>query len=462
MTNKQWLNRQGLHMVKNDVEIFWTEWNPAEEEEYTVDPLGLQNYAEILADQILPGITSRTRKPRYYSFICWCLQLIEENEAKLGISEFNRVLDVDTKLMALEKLLVLSIVAYYNSIGKDVPDEEKPLLGIDKASAYFQHGKKLFSLGKDYNFLKNQRFLGCFGAYKTSLEKLGFMDLATYAATKFDELSGEQLARVFCNRNEIKRIAIKALVKGEIRLEELVKLGKHFSLTSTAMNAHEKNIISSRLKEKYSARAETFELFENALGETDIETIENVFGGSPKGHEEILKKLEIIKVYEYFSLAVSAIFESMLLILQQGKRLSDLYLSGTKLGTNAKGLFRELLKFNPNELDLSVQLLSHIADELQKKLIPYMLSNDNEYMRSLSSFITEVCRIMSSSASSSEKVAELLKVIVERHRKLKGSWTWIAENPMTHELNLNKSSWKVPKHHSYRIDSLKQLTDELR
>ena len=439
--------------MTHNLKILWTEWDPVKEEEYTVDPLGLQNFAEILADRILPGLTSRTRKPRYYSFLCWCLQLIEENDEKLAISEFDRISHIEKGLMTLEKLLVLSIVAYYNSKRVDVPDDEKPLLGINKAKTYFGQAGRSFKL--DYPFLQNQRFLGCFGAYKTSLETLGFMDPATYTTTKFEE-GGRELAKAFCNRLGVKRIVIRALTKRKIRIKELERIGNLFRLSS--IRRREKQIISARLRQKYSTRTETFKLFENMQGKNEIEMIENVLENNPQGHDRLVEILKTIRVYEYFSSAVSTIFESILLILQEGKKLSDLLLSEMKFELDDKGLFYELMNGNPKRLDLSIQLLSQIADEL-KRLIECILLDDNEYTRSLSSFIDEVRR---ASLSSSNKIDALGKILLERHRNLKGPWAWIAEDPMTHELGLNRSSWTVPLVHSYRIQSLKQLANELR
>ncbi len=40
------------------------------------DPLGFQRQSEYWANKFLPGLTVLTITPRYYSFICWCTDII--------------------------------------------------------------------------------------------------------------------------------------------------------------------------------------------------------------------------------------------------------------------------------------------------------------------------------------------------------------------------------------------------
>jgi hypothetical protein len=447
-----------MFLPKNEKNVFWTEFNPIKEEEYSVDPLGLQNYSEVLAEKILPGITSRTRKPRYFSFLCWCLQVIEKNSGTLGVRQFGKVEDTEIKLMQLEKLFVLSIIAYYGSKGTSVPNNEKPLLGIEKASSYFQLGTKTFSLGNDYEFLKNQRFLGCFGAYKTALGKIGFMDLSTYETTKDGDSSGENLANAFCRKKEIERIAVKSIRLGKIEREELVKLGKNFLLSPQAMSEREKNIFYCRLKEKYSIRSQTFGLFENEDGVDDLELVGNVLEKKIKVSAELAKILELIRIYEYFSIAVASIFELALHTLQQGKDLSELQVDQciAKLKT-PESLVNYLRKDN-RSIEPSLCLLQSINNQLITILIPAISEDESEYAKSLCIFVNDVY-----SAVTTSDIADLVNVIIRRHVQLKDRWSWIANNTLTNKLCINTSrSMKVPKLHSYRLESLKQLASESR
>jgi hypothetical protein len=165
--------------------IAWSAFDPLEKGTTNEDPLGFFAYAMRLADEWLPGITTRTRRLRYYSMVCAGLYLIcDEFGEEIRATE-NR----DAKRVALflrwERLWVLWNVA----VGRAALPG---LIGRLKAEVYLRDGVPR-PPHLDYTFIARQPDLGALGSYRTSLQAFELM--------REDEIEltpeGERLAEQF-------------------------------------------------------------------------------------------------------------------------------------------------------------------------------------------------------------------------------------------------------------------------
>lgn len=148
------------------------------------DPLGFFTYATRLANEWLPGITTRTRRARYYSMICGGLYLIEETFKDQIRSASNRDEEAAKFFMRWERLW-----AAWNGA---VNAEETGMIGRNKVSDLFDDDYFIVR-NIDYPFIQRQSDLGALGSYRTSLEAMGFL-LADRLELTFE---GKKLGELF-------------------------------------------------------------------------------------------------------------------------------------------------------------------------------------------------------------------------------------------------------------------------
>lgn len=430
--------------------VFWTELDPPAPEKYVRDPLGLQNMAEMLAEAIIPGITSRTVKVRYYSLLCWGLNLIERNKGELQVPEYAWDNTVEGYLMTFEKILVLSIVAHYS--GKaNVPDEEKPLLGIESADDMFKLGGSKFDLGSKYKLLINQRFQGCIGAYRTSLTETSLIQESTLRVTE----NGRELSAALRYNGRIEKLVCEALRKKELGLHALKVLERVFSLNPERMTKQETKILDARIRLANPTRAAAFAGFVSMGGLEDLSVIEATLTATHIDRE-FREKLALIRAFEYFSLGVGRLFELALNDLEKGAPTAVKERSSVD-STGILGKIRE-----GSDCDAHVCLISleNVANEIKARLIPYLGSENSTYAKGLSDFVQHVITAVESQLPAQKKVDELIQVLVARHRSIKGTWSWIFPDD-SGRLKAVKPNIDFRPAHSYRISSVRSLRREL-
>ncbi|MBU4201394.1 MAG: hypothetical protein KKG09_04600 [Verrucomicrobia bacterium] len=146
------------------------------------DPLGFFTYATRLADEWLPGITTRTRRARYYSMICGGLYLIEEGFKDLIRNSPNRDEETAKFFMRWER-----IWAAWNGA---VDAAGTGMIGKNKISNLFDDD--YFTVRNiDYPFIQRQSDLGALGSYRTSLEAMGFLLANSLELTFEGKILGE-------------------------------------------------------------------------------------------------------------------------------------------------------------------------------------------------------------------------------------------------------------------------------
>jgi hypothetical protein len=128
------------------------------------DPLGFQNFAEGLANTILPGLTVFTSRIGYYGLIAWAVREINGKRPNAGISlrdHFQRI----------ERAYVLCEFIHHGAGSDDCR-----VLGQRSKSEVLQsaqHDRFLVPA----RILKNQTSAGALRLYMTSMQSLGFAEL---------------------------------------------------------------------------------------------------------------------------------------------------------------------------------------------------------------------------------------------------------------------------------------------
>lgn len=169
--------------------VRWTAFNPLERGATNEDPLGFYAYAMRLAEEWLPGITTRTRRIRYYSMVCGGLQLIETELGGLVREAADRDAERLRLFMRWERLWVAWNAAVD---GQDA----RGLIGRTKVTPLFRNGH-FSSASLDYPFIQRQPDLGALGSYRTSLESFGLLREGVTELT----VAGDRLADLFWSQD---------------------------------------------------------------------------------------------------------------------------------------------------------------------------------------------------------------------------------------------------------------------
>lgn len=169
------------------LDLAWSAWSPPPEDigRLTPDPLGLFVHAERLADELCPGITSRTWIARYYGMVCWGLRLVEREHARELAASPERDAGRVEGFLRWEKLYSLAVLRRRRDL--------RGVLGGNKARSALDRQSGADAWNLDYEHLDNQAFLGALGAYKTSLRSLGFLHEDALELTA----AGDELAKAF-------------------------------------------------------------------------------------------------------------------------------------------------------------------------------------------------------------------------------------------------------------------------
>lgn len=155
-------------MLKLNEILFWSERDDSEDDETSSkDPLGTETFAGQLAELILPGLTSLTRRIRYVTLICLWLDFIEKKFSDAGASEKLEY------IKNLEKLTAYCVAKkHVNESG-----QTDGLLGKRYAKAYLNKKTEKFKIDRgNYPFLVNHGAAGAFAFYKVLAKALGYIE----------------------------------------------------------------------------------------------------------------------------------------------------------------------------------------------------------------------------------------------------------------------------------------------
>jgi hypothetical protein len=153
------------------------------------DPLGLQNWAERLANEFLPGLTVFTTRIAYYGFISWAVRELNQRQRKSGTI-------LRELFHKLERAYVLCEFIHHGMEANDCR-----VIGQRSKSEVLQSAvNDRFRVPT--RILKNQESAGSLRLYTTSMESMGFIELRPeQSADGFLPLSltdlGKRLAHEF-------------------------------------------------------------------------------------------------------------------------------------------------------------------------------------------------------------------------------------------------------------------------
>lgn len=204
------------------------------------DPLGFFTFATRLADEWLPGITTRTRRIRYYAMVCGGLHLIEEEFRDVLRVVENRDAEITRLFMRWERLW-----AVWNT---SVATDRSGMIGKNKVSALFKD-EKFASRSVDYSFIQRQSDLGALGAYRSSMVDFGLLCKDRVELT----YDGETLGEMFWNHGVNRRAwnqSVRVLGTGSFLFprwkHQLAEYGERFGLDRDPLKK-EKTFLRSRL-----------------------------------------------------------------------------------------------------------------------------------------------------------------------------------------------------------------------
>ncbi|MDQ3741773.1 MAG: hypothetical protein M3389_12615, partial [Actinomycetota bacterium] len=182
--------------------VYWTAFTHLEGDSGPVDPLRFDMYVERLGNVLLPGITSRVERLRYFGMVCAGLEATRP--ADIGeMSRRDAVRRWRRRFLDFEAGWALANVVAVDGAIKDRPplvlrarlkDAFQGLRGANRVLDYWRrsHGRDRIP-PHDYVLLKAQEAQGGLGAYLVALRAYGFIQPDRFDLTA----AGLDLARAF-------------------------------------------------------------------------------------------------------------------------------------------------------------------------------------------------------------------------------------------------------------------------
>ena len=183
--------------------IYWTAWSPAEGDSSPVDPLRFETYAERLGNHLVPGVSNRVQRVRYFSMVCAGIKAAADD---VGTTTSGRehTRRVRARFTRYEAAWAFAQVAALGRDIKELPegshqprlrDEFRGFRGANRALSFWQRtiDHTHVNARRDYRLLQAQEAQGGLGAYLVSLRSYGFVHPDRLDVTA----AGNQLAAAF-------------------------------------------------------------------------------------------------------------------------------------------------------------------------------------------------------------------------------------------------------------------------
>lgn len=237
-------------------------WDPRATSSGSLDPLGALRAYTAIATTLLPGATTITTRPRYLSWVCAGLRLLDElpdapRGGQAGRARRKRILP-------WERLVALA-TGWYAKAGK--VGIEHPCWQALRGVSYVRTAVSEKKTSFDFGMLKNQAGVGGVGTYWVTLVQGGLVEDASARLTA----RGEALADAYLSTKgtppPAKLLAALAGVKGAMSVEELTAWGAVGSLDASVAGGPERRHLLDALLE-----SETHRRMATALG------------GAPRAH----------------------------------------------------------------------------------------------------------------------------------------------------------------------------------
>jgi len=328
------------------------------------DPLGLQSYAEHLANEMLPGLTVFTFRAGYYGFLSWAINCANERTLSQGQTRRDMI-------NRLERALVLCEFIQHGQ-----GDESCALLGQRSKRRILQSAANdRFDLPD--RILQNQNSAGAFRLHSTSLVSFGFASADSELALSGDlPLSltedGRRLAAAFA-RWVPDGLADFAFGRASRAREELRKWGSRICFSHVARggrNGFRDNLLRGLLFADSEDGEKRYRTVKALLGRGLIGSIDAERGGigrephplisegdgdgaesladTPQGgltNSEVLlqfyseqstvenRVFQVAAVYELLALGLSCMFGSLLDVLKKSGKVSPVKLADQLAGS---------------------------------------------------------------------------------------------------------------------------------
>lgn len=225
-------------------------WDPRATASGSLDPLGALRAYTAIATTLLPGATTITTRPRYLSWICAGLHLLDQlpdapRGGQAGRARRKRILP-------WERLVALATAwfAKTENVGIDHPSWQA-LRGVSYVRKAVSEKKTSF----DFAMLKNQAGVGGIGTYWVTLVQGGLVEDASARLTD----RGKALAEAYLSTKGMppKAKLLAALTgtkKAALTVEELADWGAVGSLDAPAAGVRERRLLLDALLESETHR----------------------------------------------------------------------------------------------------------------------------------------------------------------------------------------------------------------
>jgi len=194
-------------------------WNkPIEESDRALDPLGMNRVTDRLLNDLLSGITTLTRRARYYSFYTWLIGKLSKDPSINTVSDFKR------NFYDAERIFMLACLAHEEKSGDH--ENHKSIFGSDKGRRIWKEtGRNI-----DLNFRYFGNKLGGYGqAYQGSLTNIGLVETTDDALYERPTDIGKLVSREFdklINKTDFLNFSKKKSIKKGT----LLKIGNNICL----------------------------------------------------------------------------------------------------------------------------------------------------------------------------------------------------------------------------------------
>jgi hypothetical protein len=192
------------------------------------DPLGLSHVSSIIIDFLLQGIITQTHRARYYSFYCWTIWHIQEQQEAGNYEQFAAAFQRRDTLFSLASL--------------ESNPQSSPV-GVRVAEARLQNARKAKEAPCNFRVLPSNA-LGAFGQYYAgSIYELGLISRredGVYQVTP----SGEALAKAFHSSIEDTPYVKKKLsLDNSLQWSDFKKTAAKFNLDYLSYSPVERDLL---------------------------------------------------------------------------------------------------------------------------------------------------------------------------------------------------------------------------
>ena len=298
-------------------------WDPRATSSGSLDPLGALRAYTAIATTLLPGATTITTRPRYLSWVCAGLRLLDElpdapHGGQAGRARRKRILP-------WERLVALA-TGWYAKTEKAGIEHPcwRALRGVSYVRTAVADRKTTF----DFGMLKNQAGVGGVGTYWVTLVEGRLVEDASAQLTA----RGEALAEAFLSTKgtppRATLLAALAGIKSVLTVEELTRWGGVGSLDVSVAGASERRYLLDALLQSETHRRMSAALGGKARAHSRDDCFSKLEKRLAKTHDELAGTLASV-------VAITRPFEALhAALLDRFDRLRSADVNGRPVAAN--------------------------------------------------------------------------------------------------------------------------------